>query len=506
MPAKRTDYGAIARFFHWAIAALIVLQFLLAELAEWAEDDGERLRQLALLANHKSVGMTILGLAILRVGWRALRSPPTLPSTMPQWQIRASSISHWSLYILLFSLPITGWLMSSATAYSVSWFGLFTFPDLVAPSTSTRDALKLAHETLGKALLVVAVVHILAALKHYLVDKDGVLGRMTSATSLALFAIVIVLGLVRLVRAPTHSAQIDPSPTVAQTVTPAVQPVPVPAPVPITPPTMQTATEPEQRVADESMTATADADTSLATARPATPAQSRTPAAADDTSLETQALAATNNARPADQPTRLLPPSGTERPVPESAATDAPVTIEAAKTPATESQAAPTPARWVIDYAESYIEFEAEQAGAAFTGRWQQWDADMLFSPIALEDSKFIVTINVAGVSTNDQDRDSTLLDDEWFAASKHPTTTFETLSFAQDGNDYVATSTLTIKGQPSPVKLRFSVATNNNERQLRGTATLDRLALGVGTGEWSDTEWIGQFVRVTVNVKATVE
>ncbi|MEN7342446.1 MAG: cytochrome b/b6 domain-containing protein, partial [Pseudomonadota bacterium] len=86
MSAEKSDkYGGIARFFHWAIAAMIVLQFVLAKLYEWAEADGERVRQIALIANHKSVGMTVLILAALRLAWRWSKGVPKLPKAMPAW-------------------------------------------------------------------------------------------------------------------------------------------------------------------------------------------------------------------------------------------------------------------------------------------------------------------------------------------------------------------------------------------------------------------------------------
>lgn len=188
-------FNNIARFFHWLIAALIVSQFVLAKLAESAKHQGQLLEQLALLANHKSIGITILVLAVLRLGYRLSSKVPELPSQMPDWQKLASQLSHFILYGLLFAMPISGWLMSSAKAYSVSWFNLFALPDFVTPSESLAESLHTVHHYLAEALFVVAALHIAAALKHHFIDKDDVLTRMAGVKSWAFFTVVTIVTL-----------------------------------------------------------------------------------------------------------------------------------------------------------------------------------------------------------------------------------------------------------------------------------------------------------------------
>jgi cytochrome b561 len=189
---SRADFTPVVKLLHWAIAAMIVLQFVLAKMAENAGDLSP-VRELALLANHRSVGITILYLALVRLAWRKYHPPPE-PLPMPQWQQNASMISHWLLYGLLFLLPITGWLMSSASANSVSWFNIIQLPDLVGPDPGLEDVLEEVHETFAKILFLLASIHIIAALKHSLYDKDGAIGRISSALSIGLFIAVIVLG------------------------------------------------------------------------------------------------------------------------------------------------------------------------------------------------------------------------------------------------------------------------------------------------------------------------
>ncbi len=202
-----SSFSNSAKFLHWSVAALIVTQYVLAKLAERAEHLDDTLNQLALLANHKSVGMTVLFLAIVRVGIRLTHKPPALPNAMPNWQKTASQISHLLLYGFLFALPVTGWLMSSAKAYSVSWFNLFAFPNLVEPAESLAQQLQTTHSYLADALVVVAVLHILAALKHHFLDKDDVLKRMAGVGSWALFIIVALLAISTLGRFITPSSE-----------------------------------------------------------------------------------------------------------------------------------------------------------------------------------------------------------------------------------------------------------------------------------------------------------
>jgi cytochrome b561 len=177
-----TRYTAVAQLFHWIIAALIVTQFALA----WTADDLPLgAHKLALLARHKSFGMTVLMLAILRLLWRFKNPPPELPVGMTSIERTLARATHVAFYVLLFAMPLTGWMMSSAKNYSVSWFGLFTWPNLIAQNDRAFDFLKSTHDYLSDALFVIAVLHILAALKHHFWNKDDVFLRMLPLTKLA---------------------------------------------------------------------------------------------------------------------------------------------------------------------------------------------------------------------------------------------------------------------------------------------------------------------------------
>ena len=177
MPSQSSSgrYTAGAQAFHWIIAALIITQFVLASLAE---DLPNGMHKLALLARHKSFGMTVLMLAILRLLWRLFNRPPELPTGMAPWERMVARATHVAFYVLLFAMPLTGWMMSSAKNYAVSWFGLFTWPNLIGKNAAAFDALLATHGILGKLLFAIAVLHVLAALKHHFWNKDDVLLRM----------------------------------------------------------------------------------------------------------------------------------------------------------------------------------------------------------------------------------------------------------------------------------------------------------------------------------------
>jgi cytochrome b561 len=171
----RIAYGSIAKLLHWTIVVLIIAQFVLANAAD---DLPNGLEKLKLLATHKSIGMTVLMLALVRIGWRLTNPVPPSPATMPRWQVRAAHTSHFALYALLLAQPITGWIMSSARNFPVSYFGLFQWPDLVGPSDELHERFEDIHHLLGEALLVIALVHAAAALYHHFWIKDDVLRRM----------------------------------------------------------------------------------------------------------------------------------------------------------------------------------------------------------------------------------------------------------------------------------------------------------------------------------------
>lgn len=176
MAARNTPgrYGSVAQTLHWLVVALLVIQFTLGKIAENLPLGPDKL---GTLARHKSVGITILTLAVLRLAWRSFNPPPPLPP-MPRWQVLAARVSHTALYAFLFAMPLTGWMMSSASNYPVSWFGLVQLPDFVAPDADLKQMLRDTHGLLSNVLATLVGVHLLAALKHQFHDRDGLMFRM----------------------------------------------------------------------------------------------------------------------------------------------------------------------------------------------------------------------------------------------------------------------------------------------------------------------------------------
>ena len=168
-------YGALAKFLHWTIVILIIAQYVIIEAAEELPDG---LEKLTMVTRHKSLGMLVLGLALVRIAWKLVNKARPAPVPMPRPQRIAAAAGHGLLYVLILAQPVSGWMMSSAANYPVTFFGLFQFPALVGANKELHEFYEEVHEFLFQALLVVAVIHVLAALYHHFVRKDDTLRRM----------------------------------------------------------------------------------------------------------------------------------------------------------------------------------------------------------------------------------------------------------------------------------------------------------------------------------------
>jgi cytochrome b561 len=172
--ASLDAYDGLAMALHWVTAALIVANWLLGLSMVPLPISPRKLHWYLL---HKSIGLTVLLLTSLRVGWRALRPAPSLVP-MPAWQRRAARASHVLLYVLLFAIPLSGWLYSSATGVQVVYLGLVPLPNLVPKDRALGDVLRLVHVGLNVTLATVVCVHVAAAIRHHVVDHDTTLARM----------------------------------------------------------------------------------------------------------------------------------------------------------------------------------------------------------------------------------------------------------------------------------------------------------------------------------------
>lgn len=155
------------------------------------------------------------------------------------------------------------------------------------------------------------------------------------------------------------------------------------------------------------------------------------------------------------------------------------------------------PSLWQIVKGESAIRFVATQAGAEFEGGFDEFDARIRFDPLDLEHSSARVEIPVASVDTQSPDRDEVLISEEWFHPERWPRALFETNGFRRTSDGFEATAALTIRDVTKDVVFAFALKGN----RLTGEATIKRLDFGLGQGEWADTKWIGDEVRIKVRV-----
>ncbi len=168
-------YNNTAIALHWLIALLIFVAF---PMGLYMSDMKLSPTKLQLISYHKWIGVTVFVLAIIRIIWRATHTPPALPDSISRMQKIGSNIVHGFLYVLLFAVPVSGWLMSSAKGFKTVWFGVLPLPDLLSKDKALGEVLEGVHQSLNYMLLLLVVLHVAALIKHRFIDKDEVLNRM----------------------------------------------------------------------------------------------------------------------------------------------------------------------------------------------------------------------------------------------------------------------------------------------------------------------------------------
>jgi cytochrome b561 len=168
-------YTRTAMSLHWLIALILFGMF---GLGLYMTELPLSPTKLKLYSYHKWAGVTVFLLVLLRVGWRVTHVPPALPAGMAPWQVKAAAAGHHLLYLLMVIVPLSGWLMSSAKGFQTVWFGVLPLPDLLSKDESLGESLLLVHRFLNYFFMAVVIGHVLAAIKHHFVDRDGLLMRM----------------------------------------------------------------------------------------------------------------------------------------------------------------------------------------------------------------------------------------------------------------------------------------------------------------------------------------
>ena len=177
MPLKNTrdQWGSISKLLHWLVVLLILV---MAWIGLTMGDLPNGPDKIATYALHKSIGITILVLVLLRLGWRLYAGAPAPVPGTPSWQDRIASLTHWALYALLLAMPISGWVVNSSSGFPLQWFGLVNLPAIAGRDQDVHELAENMHETLFWILITLVVLHAAAAFYHHLFQRDATLARM----------------------------------------------------------------------------------------------------------------------------------------------------------------------------------------------------------------------------------------------------------------------------------------------------------------------------------------
>lgn len=167
-------WGRVIQSLHWLTVVLVFGLLIVGLVMDDLPTSPTKIRVYAL---HKSIGLTVLGLLALRILWRLYDRRPT-PPPMPAWQHWAARLTHVGLYASLLVMALSGWLYNSASNFALRWFDLFSVPALSGPDKQLKELAGDIHGTTWMILLALIALHIGAALKHHLVDKDHTLRAM----------------------------------------------------------------------------------------------------------------------------------------------------------------------------------------------------------------------------------------------------------------------------------------------------------------------------------------
>lgn len=170
----RNQYGSVSKIFHWGIFILVCITLLVGFFI----DDFPKAWKSVMMMGHKSTGILILCLIVLRLVWRWSNEAPSLEA-IHYWEKLLAQAVHMLLYVLLLAMPLSGWIMSTAAGKPPIFYGLVMMPfPGVEPSESLSDAAFTIHQKLAYAFLIALALHIIGALKHHFIDKNDILKRI----------------------------------------------------------------------------------------------------------------------------------------------------------------------------------------------------------------------------------------------------------------------------------------------------------------------------------------
>lgn len=172
------DFSSPTKFFHWLIAVIVILML---SGGFFLEDIPKQYAGVAFMM-HKSIGLSILALMILRLLWILHAGRPPLPGTVRPWERILSRIVQYGFYLFLILMPVSGWVMSVAAGRVPTFFGLFNVPmPWITPNEHFSNVMFSVHQVIAWTLIVLVVLHVSGALKHHFIDRDDVLRKMLPA-------------------------------------------------------------------------------------------------------------------------------------------------------------------------------------------------------------------------------------------------------------------------------------------------------------------------------------
>jgi cytochrome b561 len=453
-PSNRR-YAAVAIVLHWAIAIGILGMIPLGWwMSDALEDSATRAQAVAAFQLHKSIGLTILVLSLGRLAWRLMNPPPPLPSGMAPWERFAAQAVHIGFYVLMIALPLTGWVYVStgfdtegrALMVPTLWFGLFEVPHLPiaeAAESVRRGAAEASmnvHSKLAWGAIVLAALHVGAALKHQFVNRDGVLARMVPGLA-----------------SPEDLPEGSPARRIGLIV---------------------------------GLAAVALAALGLTLAVLTPPA--RSVATTDSAALEASAPTAPEPAPPVSAPALPSSTEGSEASVQPT--TGAPAESNAAEAAPWQVDRARSSIAFGGDHAGTPIvgRFTDWDADIRFS---PQALAD---SRVRVR----IRTASASTENPLHQStlREAEWFDVAHFPTAEFEARTFRRVR----GNRYEATGTLRLKDKDIPITLPFELRINGNTGAMTATLTIDRVAAGLGLVSDANADWVSRQIPVTITVQAT--
>jgi len=433
---QKSRYSVVAMALHWMIAFALAFQIGL----------GGKLEELTLATGlfdatqfHKSIGISILLLSLIRLGWRSYKPPPpALPDK--SWTYRLSKLVHAGLYIFMIGTPITGWLMVSTSKLDIDTllFGTFFWPDVPfvhAMESSTRailnDFAAQAHDVLAMMGMGLFLLHVIGAIRHQLLLGDPLLARIWPGKIgyKKLGGSLLTIGLFGTLLATTIVARTSIGEEV-QGEDPAVE-------------VADTGSEVEETKQVNDTKATIES--------------------ADQGKEPDDRETSSDNAPESDPDDTVA-----DREVAEVE----PVTIAYS---------------WNIT-AKQPVAFSFDWNGETISGVFSDWDATILFGEQALTESAIDVIINLASARTGDTQIDEALPGPDFFGVAAQSQARFRSSDIRKIGDDsYEAHGTLSLKGTGQPMIVSFTLDISGNQAEAKGRANVDRTGFDVGIGNFGD-------------------